>query len=818
MTDHLDVEELSTSPSNSSSNSSFVPIDKQVVFDAVQVIDESKTFNDRIIQYIEKTSPIGSIGNNYHIVSVFGSQSTGKSTLLNNLFNTNFDVMDENRRQQTTKGIWLAYSPMINSSKPSIKDKKAENIFVMDVEGTDGRERGEDQDFERKSALFAISTSEILIINIWEHQIGLYQGANMGLLKTVFEVNLSLFGKTKLSGNDDHKVLLLFVIRDYVGVTPIENLAATIKQDLKKMWDDLNKPSELSDLKFDQFFDLKFHTLSHKILQLEKFQGDVRLLGDKFVNPDDSEYLWKPNYHHNIPIDGWTMYASNCWEQIDSNKDLDLPTQQILVAKFKCDEILNNLFLEFTAKYNELLLSKAGEDTDYKEIGLLMKDLKDDYLDQFEISASKYNSSVFQSKQKVFQDKILDKYQELFNVHSKRIINTILKQFKDKMAEKSDEKFVDRVDILTKSSKKQLSDNLTMISLDEIKFDTHESDLHNEINEIVAKQQVMELNGIVSKLVKKLSSQLNKLIVFEINDIGETTWDSILSGFKKIIDNLLSAYYDETTKTYNFNLGIDETTTSASIDQFKFKAWVKFYQLIQKNLSKDSILNILKDRFDEKFRYDENGIPKLYNNEMELDKNFNNARLFALKVIPQLCMIKLSDSTEIIPDYDIFDKDLVQKYDENYNFDDEEDEDSNKFSHIISEEQKTDILNKFKKEIDAKYIETKRSIIQHVTSIPYYIYIIIVVLGWNEFLAVIRSPIFFTLVLLFGGVGYAMYQLNLIKPAMVVGQRMLDETIVITKQKLKEFLIDDHDLHQRNFDKMKETENIELDDLSESKD
>ena len=30
---------------------------------------------------------------------------------------------------------------------------------------------------------------------MWEHQVGLYQGANMGLLKTVFEVNLGLFGK-----------------------------------------------------------------------------------------------------------------------------------------------------------------------------------------------------------------------------------------------------------------------------------------------------------------------------------------------------------------------------------------------------------------------------------------------------------------------------------------------------------------------------------------------------------------------------------------------------------------------------------------------
>lgn len=92
------------------------------------------------------------------------------------------------------------------------------SVLVMDVEGTDGRERGEDQaraagvaspdeadplllqDFERKSALFSIAVSEVLIVNIWEHQVGLYQGANMGLLKTVFEVNLALFLAAKEKG------------------------------------------------------------------------------------------------------------------------------------------------------------------------------------------------------------------------------------------------------------------------------------------------------------------------------------------------------------------------------------------------------------------------------------------------------------------------------------------------------------------------------------------------------------------------------------------------------------------------------------------
>lgn len=145
--------------------------------------------------YLQLTK-IAQSGFNYHLISVFGSQSTGKSTLLNHLFGTEFGVMSETERRQTTKGIWMSKNKN-EHAQGSDSQKMAENILVMDVEGTDGRERGEDQDFERKSALFALATSEVLIVNIWEHQVGLYQGANMGLLKTVFEVNLQLFLKDK---------------------------------------------------------------------------------------------------------------------------------------------------------------------------------------------------------------------------------------------------------------------------------------------------------------------------------------------------------------------------------------------------------------------------------------------------------------------------------------------------------------------------------------------------------------------------------------------------------------------------------------------
>ncbi|CAL9129163.1 unnamed protein product [Musa acuminata var. zebrina] len=68
----------------------------------------------------------------------------------------------------------------------------------MDLEGTDGSERGEDDTaFEKQSALFALAVSDIVLINMWCHDIGREQAANKPLLKTIFQVMMRLFSPRK---------------------------------------------------------------------------------------------------------------------------------------------------------------------------------------------------------------------------------------------------------------------------------------------------------------------------------------------------------------------------------------------------------------------------------------------------------------------------------------------------------------------------------------------------------------------------------------------------------------------------------------------
>jgi hypothetical protein len=73
------------------------------------------------------------------------------------------------------------------------KDPNA-NFFLLDLEGSDSEVRGEDgAAFEHMSSLFALAISDALMVNMWTNEVGRYRAASLGLLKTVFEVNMRLF-------------------------------------------------------------------------------------------------------------------------------------------------------------------------------------------------------------------------------------------------------------------------------------------------------------------------------------------------------------------------------------------------------------------------------------------------------------------------------------------------------------------------------------------------------------------------------------------------------------------------------------------------
>ncbi|KAI0850214.1 root hair defective 3 GTP-binding protein [Daldinia vernicosa] len=790
----------------------------------IQVIDEDKEFNENINAYLHATD-VADAGFNYHLISVFGSQSTGKSTLLNYLFGTEFNVMSEVERRQTTKGIWMSKNK---------RGSMADNILVMDVEGTDGRERGEDQDFERKSALFALATSEVLIVNIWEHQVGLYQGANMGLLKTVFEVNLQLFLKDKQS---TPRSLLFFVIRDHIGHTPLSNLRNTLIQDLTKIWSSISKPAGLEGSNIEDYFDFAFAALPHKILQPDKFEAEVKNLGGRFVtgNRNSKNQLehgeqeleggvFLPEYHRRIPADGFSHYANGIWDQIVHNKDLDLPTQQELLAQFRCDEISREVLVAFDEAITPLEEQQAesarsGRPIVLPDLGKIGSSTREKCLKSFETQASRYHKKVYSDKRTDLEGKIDQRLKTLYHGQLSAAHKSCVTSFSDavsgavKQGQKSGGAYefaeiVDAEKTRTLDTFKKEAQALFILDVAWTNFKPQYVLFEKELDEVSARLRKEEMRRLANRVERWVKSRLGDSVGLEFNKLGsgrggsgapeegekppteKDLWDRIWNLFTSIVKEAEGRFTD---RAKSFEASEDEV--EVGLWRLRRKSWVALRGKIEEEVMEGNILLKLRENFEDKFRYDEAGVPRIWRPADDIEGIYTRARESTLTLIPLLSRFRLS-TTYAPPDLPEFignQPSAAEPEDEDDlapigGIDEEEGKSLEEEMTVLSESKRQDLVVRFKKTADGVYVEAKRSAIGGITQVPLYFYGLLLALGWNEILTVLRNPVLFVLLVIIAGGLYVSYSLNLLGPMMQMSNAAWNQASEIGKQRLREFV------------------------------
>jgi len=257
-------------------------------------------------QEIKKTN-FSTLGNDYNTVAIIGCQSSGKSTLLNNLFQTKFEVMsDDKGRGQTTKGIWTSLS--LNNK-----------ILILDCEGTDSKERGDDRHkFENCSSLFALAMADLLIVNMWTVDIGRYTASNYGVLKTVFEMNLKLF-------QQECAKKILFVLRDFNPETDNkEKVKELILKDIYGIWADVKKPEKYKDYQPHNFFEFEFFTIPHYFYNNDGFNEQVSVLRSRFSRERENYLFSHSSHEKNVLAQDLNLYCSKVWTTILNDKDLNI--------------------------------------------------------------------------------------------------------------------------------------------------------------------------------------------------------------------------------------------------------------------------------------------------------------------------------------------------------------------------------------------------------------------------------------------------------------------------------------------------------------
>lgn len=778
----------------------------------IQIVNEEQQFAPDLGAALDRWGLLHA-GFGYNLMAVIGSQSTGKSTLLNGLFGTNFDTMNQAVRSQTTKGIWLSRAAKFP-------------VLVMDVEGTDGRERGEDQDFERKSALFSMASVEVLLVNMWEHQVGLYNGANMGLLKTVFEVNLGLFQAAKTShssaGQPKDRTHIVFVIRDHIGATPLENLQRTLEADLELIWDSLSKPDGLETSKIKDFFDFSFTTLPHKLLQPAEFDNQVAALRSWFANQSDPRYVFKTEYHKRIPADGLPHYLGSVWEQVQTNKDLDLPTQQELLAQFRCDEIAAAVLAVFTASVKPLRRPiETGEVV--PDLGKHVLEFVQLGLRSFDRDAGRYHADVYRRKRSDLlaqMDAALEPLLlgQLKNAH-KRTLAAFKKRLVSALRSASDkERGYDFSTLVSGQIQASLKDfrslaaALRPAALDKSLTSApaeegaeaepwslaveEENQLQVEMKAVADQARKSETTKMVANIQKQLIASLAEPTEIALSRPGPDMWDRILLAFKTALEDAETTYH---RKAASFDCTPVET--SIALHTLRIKSWQALRSKIDEQTTDAALSARLRDLFEEQFRYDEAGTPRVWKPDDDIDLLFRKARDYVLDLIPIYAKVQ-PENESLIPQFPSLEEDVaVEQADEEDPLDATTSPDADAAHHdalaelddfdflstlvVFTEARTIAISQRFRKEADAYYVEAKRSMVSSISQIPYWVYGVIVVLGWNEFLAIIRNPVY-TLFLILATIGaFVVHRLGLEGPLVQVLTTVGKEVHSLADQSLR---------------------------------
>jgi hypothetical protein len=676
--------------------------------------------------------------------------------------------MSEAERRQTTKGIWL-------SKNKSSAIQMADNILVMDVEGTDGRERGEDQDFERKSSLFALATSEVLMVNIWEHQVGLYQGANMGLLKTVFEVNLQLFLKDRKSTS---RSLLYFVIRDFLGTTPLPALRNTLMQDLQRIWASLSKPPGLEKSSIEDYFDFAFSALPHKVYQPDQFKREVAKMATRFKeghrdprrDPLKGEFdggIFLPEYHRRIPADGFSIYAEGVWDQIVNNKDLDLPTQQELLAQFRCDEISREVLIGFDEAIQPFENKQAegtrlGKLEIIGELGPAMRNARLKTVQNFETEASRYHKGVYQRKRVELEAKIDGRLKALFLGQLSAAHKSGVQEFSDAVSNevKAGQKkgasydFAEIVTRMKKTALQKYDREAKAVMVEGAPWSSYKQEIklyQKDLDEVSGRLRRDEMRRLATRVERWVRSKLNDSIGIEFNALGsgrggsgapedgekptETAiWDRIWTIFTVTVKDAAKRFTDRAT---SFDASPEEV--EVGLWRLRRKSWGVLKSKIEEEMMEGNLLLKLRENFEDKFRYDEAGVPRIWRPTDDIEGLYAKARESTLTLIPLLSRFRHS-KTGAPPPLDIFigstpstatpadEEDLtpIGGVDEDEGISLEEE------TTILTEAKRQDLTVRFKKAADGVYVEAKRSAIGGMTQVPLYFYGLLLALGWNE--------------------------------------------------------------------------------------
>ena len=294
------------------------------------------------------------------------------------------------------------------------------------------------------------------------------------------------------------------------------------------------------------YFDLSFATLPHKLLQPERFESEVKELRKRFDDRHNGDYVFKPVYHKRIPADGVAPYMESVWDAIMANKDLDLPTQQELLAQFRCDEIASVAFGAFEEETRPLH-GPVTAGAILATLGASMGTARETAIAAFDRDASRYHAAVYQRKRAELLAKMHASLSPLFLGQLKNLHKSVLKQYRADISTglKADGyDFASVIETARTDAESTFRSSADAMILSDTPWAYTDAfaQLQEELAAIADTSRQEETRKMVLLIERNLRRQLAEPLEIALAKPRPTMWDAVLIAFRDALAKAEAQY------------------------------------------------------------------------------------------------------------------------------------------------------------------------------------------------------------------------------------------------------------------------------------
>ena len=303
------------------------------------------------------------------------------------------------------------------------------------------------------------------------------------------------------------------------------------------------KPPQLQNCKASSLFSIKFFKLSHFKFDKIKFLEGIQNMRNCFTLPEAQNFMFKEfNYDSNLPVDGMPLYAEKIWGVIKNHKDLNLPSQKVMVSNLRCSQIKMDA-IELIKEDLVQLKSRTLKEINH-EFGPQGRKILDKALEYFDENARDYSKEVFLEKKQDLKKSVLGDLMQIYEVQIHNLKKQLFAEFTKKLDKLNLEKGnINEVIKVLKEDKGAALNFAESVLYKSVVLEKEWSmeETMDEIRETLDNQEKGYIEKLLTLFIKYKESQIKKVLTKHVNSLFDllepTFWSKVREVFKENMEN-----------------------------------------------------------------------------------------------------------------------------------------------------------------------------------------------------------------------------------------------------------------------------------------